>query len=109
MKRRIIATLAVVAAVAVPTQASAATVPLARVTAIVKKEYTQQIRARAQLAGYKFISATLKCAVVGHNQWTCYGTYTIEINGTHAKYGQYINVTTSSWKAIGNGTLLKEW
>jgi cytochrome c len=109
MKRRIIVLLAVVGAAAVPAQASAATVTVAHVTAIVRKGYSQQIRTRTRLAGFKFIGTTVKCASTGHNLWTCYGTYTIEEKGTHLKYGQYISVNANGWKANGNGTFLKQW
>jgi hypothetical protein len=109
MKRTIIVVFAAVAAIAVPAQASASTVPLAHVTAIVRKGYSVQIRARARLAGFEFVGTTVKCAVIGHDLWTCYGTYTLGQKGTFFKYGQYISVTANGWKAQGNGTLIKEW
>lgn len=108
MKHKIIVTLAAVAALAVPAQASAAT-SVAQVTATVKKQYTQQIAARTKAAGFKFIGTTMKCAVAGQNKWTCNATYTVKIKTTYAEYGQRITVTATGWKAIGKGTLLKHW
>lgn len=105
--RRAITALAIGIALAIPAQASAATTK--QVTAIVKKGFTRQIRARATLAGYKYIGDTMKCAAIGGQRWTCYATYTLGKQGAFAKYGVYITTTGDTWRTIGNGTLLKEW
>ncbi len=109
MTRKMIVPLAVLAACAIPGPAAAASPTLAQVTAVVKKQYTQQISARAKRAGFKFIATTMKCAVAGRSKWTCYATYTIEVRTTYAKYGQYIDVTGTGWKARGKGKLLETW
>ncbi len=102
MKRKMIVSLVVAAVFAMPALASAATT--AQVTAYVKKGFTKQIRARVDLAGLKFIGTTVKCAAIGHNRWTCYGTYTLEDKGEYAKYGDYISVSSSGWKTLSNGS-----
>jgi hypothetical protein len=105
--RRFIALLATGLALALPAQAAALT--LMQVTAIVKKGFTKQVRAKANLAGLKLVAVTVKCSSIGGGDWTCFATYTIKESGAYAKYGEYISVTPTGWHSQSGGTLLKEW
>jgi hypothetical protein len=108
--RQLISAAAVVGAFTVPATASASKLTVASVTRYVAKGYAQQIEARAKMAGDTFDGTTMRCAAISRGRFTCYGTYTVTVQGTHVKDGQFINVKADgSWFTQGNGTLLKEW
>ena len=104
--RRFITALATGVTLALPAQASAITT--GQMTAFIKRGFTNQVRARLQLAGYIFLGDSVKCIYVGQHTWNCYAKYSASKSGYTFQYGVYIVATPNGWKTTGNATLLKE-
>jgi Ni/Co efflux regulator RcnB len=98
------AALAVAAPLAIPALASANAT-----TNTVARQYSQQLHSRARVSGKTLTGTTMKCASNGGGYYSCYGTYTLIMGGTHYKYGQYINVTPRRWYGTSDGNLIRTW
>jgi hypothetical protein len=104
------AALAASASFAMPALASAS--PSASyVASAVQRQYSTQVRNRAALSGIGVSSITVRCAADGGYTYSCYATYVAYVDGVHAKYGIYIDVSGYNlrWHTVGTTTLLGEW
>jgi hypothetical protein len=102
--KKLITAIIVIVAFAVPSIASANAT-----TSYVQRTWTHGLIVRANLAGIRITATTFRCGSLGGSNYSCYATYTAYLNGVHAKYGEYINITPRRWYTVATPIRLAIW